>query len=134
MKHILTLVISVFSLSAYCQDTDAKWDYVVTSADKAKWYIRSEIENNDYDGIHIWTKVVKPTFTYKKRLYKNCYRLQLAVVDCESKKMKFLDTIMYTQDGNVIYNDPNILADFEPIIPDTIMENLYKWVCSHFTN
>lgn len=140
MKGILlTLLISTLCLSAYCQDTayvydSPRWIYIGASDANDKWYGRSEYESKDWDGsIKIWLKLIQPTFTYNKRNYKNSYKVELAQVDCKAKRMKSLSFIYYTSAGNVIYKE-DYSSEYKPIVPDTVMEMLYEWVCEKYKN
>lgn len=140
MRSILIVItLLVFGQVTFCQD----WISVGTDSDGGKWFIKSTYVKKEGFGssegsIRIWTKKELNRKTIKKGgkslTYTNVKELQLIVVDCGDKKIKFVTTTVYNSQGKVI--DSFTLEDYEQewhdVVPDSIGEAMLDKVCVLF--
>jgi hypothetical protein len=138
-----SLIIALFFLfaghSSFCQE----WVYVGADTDGDKWYVKSsyikkEGFNNPADEIRIWTKKELKKTTIKKNgkslTYTNAKELQLIVVNCTDKQIKFVTTTVYNSQGKVI--DSYTLEEYEQewvdVVPDSMGEAMLNKICGLF--
>ena len=61
----------------------------------------------------------------------NTFRM-LDEMDCRGKRYRTLTATAYSKSGNPIGSDTPSYAKWNYVIPDTIGENLYKFVCNRY--
>jgi len=61
----------------------------------------------------------------------NTFRM-LDEMDCSGKRYRTLTATAYSKSGNPIGSDTPPYAEWSYVIPDTIGENLYKFVCNRY--
>lgn len=126
----------IIHFNSFCQTDTAVsykyWLYVCESNKKEKYYIRSQYENKSNYVIKIWVKSVMPLVTIKNKKYKNAFKLDLYLIDCKNQKSKGVQGIMYSSDGEVLAENNEEEDSFNSIIPETVMEQLFKYACERF--
>jgi hypothetical protein len=140
MKSLI-IILSLFFVghTSYCQD----WVPVCTAADGGKWYIKSTYVKKDGfensgDNIRIWRKIERKKTTIKKNgkslTYTNVQKLQLIVVDCSDRKIKYVATVVYNSQGEVIdsYNFEEYEQEWNDVVPDSVDEATLDKICELF--
>lgn len=56
----------------------------------------------------------------------------LREMDCSGKRHRLLTVTAYSKSGNPIGSDTRSYAEWDYIIPGTVGENMYKFVCNRY--
>lgn len=128
---ILFLLIPIFTFS----QEDFDWKYIGDTKDGSEVYVK--IESIDSYSKEAWVKMTNPIVSKKTKSGKvvksgGGYTLSYWEVDCGDKKISVSNRMAYSSRGNVIaqgekYND----LSNERVIPDTVGEAIFKYICSY---
>lgn len=56
----------------------------------------------------------------------------LREMDCSSKRFRMLTVTAYSKSGNPIGSDTRSYAEWDYVIPGTVGESMYKFVCNRY--
>lgn len=108
------------------------WILVSTSIDNTMFYIKSEKISKEETVVKFWMKTKqknKKINKYGKNLlYTNVTQLTLVACDCFSNQYKYYESILYNSKGEVI-ESTNEESEWKNLIPETIMESVFKKSC-----
>lgn len=134
MRKVLLLFIMTISACLYSQDG---FQYVTTSKDGTDYYyqISSHVDSNMGLYTDFWLKTGIPAKKIKTKSGKYSttgggYFLTLMRISCLEKTYLFKNTIKYDSAGKVIGTHDFPIADEpKPIVPNSVVETIYKTVC-----
>jgi hypothetical protein len=122
MKRIIFLFLILFQGACY----SAEWYVFDNYTDDAFFYFdKSNIENNQ-DSKTIWLMAIDTNYKKYKSDFKTINKITFY---CKSKKIWYLNQIEFDNKNKLIkqFGEKSTLDD---VIPDTVMEGLFKKVCS----
>jgi hypothetical protein len=122
------------SILPYVKLVKSQWIFAAESVDHNGFYIRDSYVSKDESEIKIWVKIIYPTYTFKKRVYNNAYKLTLCTFDYVNTKMKVTSETNYTAKGNVITPFNTGDQEWQEIIAESVFEAVYKKVLEVFVN
>ena len=126
---------TIDSLVPYIQLVKTPWIFASKSVNHEEFYIRDSYVSKDESEIKIWVKILYPTWTFKKKVYKNAYKLILCTFDYNNVKMKVTSETNYTSKGKVITPfDTTVAEEWSDIIAESVFEAVYKKVLEVFVN
>lgn len=127
----ITLIISTF---AFAQD-ETGWKYIGDTNDGSEIYVK--IESIDTYLKEAWVKMTNPVISKKNKVGKiiksgGGYSIGYWAVKCEDKTFSLSSRMKYNSKGAVLsqgeeYLDPRD----ERIIPDTVGEHIFKYICNY---
>ena len=112
-----------------------RWIFLGFDNFGSAFFYDSKSLSTSHKIVKVWVKIIyseREKQQYFGRKYENLdYRLNLLKINCTEKNYQILSTIYYTSDGSIIksYNYSELLAELNPIIPDSAGEVLFKKVC-----
>lgn len=130
MKKVLftAFLLIVFSKSFSQND---EFQYVTSAKDGTEIYLYFEKGNDDIK--EFWLKIINPTKTVKNKkgqLIKTGgdSNVQFYKLDCSEKRYSTSDGVIYDRNGKIIQK---IYIDSydDKIIPGTVMNAVYRYVC-----
>jgi hypothetical protein len=134
---IFSLLLSSLIISAQNKlDNDS--DYLLAGiSDSYKFYINTKTIKKDYEGYKVWivqylynNKIKERNRCYRlykdKRYLKFSYSLTYDVFDFDNQKFKFISTVNYDYDGNILYNYSEDLTPWDYIVPGSVYEGVSK--------
>jgi len=117
---------------------NTRWIFLsFDSSGSAHFYDSKSLSTSD-NIVRVWTKIICTERDKQEhirkfgRKYENLdHVLLLFKIDCIKRKSSIIKFVCYASDGSVIdsYDYPEFLADWEPIVPDSITEVLFKKAC-----
>jgi|GEM_PF-261911 len=115
------------------------WIKVGTSAKGDNWYIYNSTVSKDYSTIKLWVKAEVKSLTVTKNgrsaTYANGSSLMLCVFNCSEQEYKLLSVKNYDSKGNVINQyDDGEYESWKAVVPDTIMDVVFKKACEKYNN
>lgn len=146
MKNLL-LTTGLFFISffkIFSQDSEGL-DYIITSSDYKSYYIKtSTIKKAEYTNIYKAWLYVYPEEGHEKevrdKMYKDykdikyqdySYEKIYYYVNCKEDEIGLKIVVSYKKNGEVIYSDENYYPDYSTVIPDSVGEAIFEYVCSY---
>lgn len=139
MKRILfTLILTTSFFKGFSQDwvkimVTSKGDTVCVNQKLVK---KGGTFGKDEGVVRVWTKTLFKKFEVKsaKKVYPNAVVKKLEEFDCINKKSREITSILYDNDGVVIYSGENQEYDenWNFVVPDTVGEATLTFVCELF--
>ena len=131
-NNYLAICLLIFT-SMFAQENN-EWKYIANAQDGSEIYVKMESTNSYLK--EAWVKMTNPVKSNKTKTGKiiksgGGYSLGYWKVNCEEKTFSLSSRMTYSSKGNVIsqgeeYNDPRD----ERIIPDTVGEAIFKYICN----
>jgi len=100
------------------------------------YYDVESITHTSKDTVKVW---IKETFrgpgahVLSRALGQHYEKLEHSVsqeeLNCKDKTSRHLSLTLYAKDGTILYSKTNVVEEFEPIEPNSVLEKLYKAVC-----
>ncbi|MBC8643728.1 surface-adhesin E family protein [Flavobacterium lindanitolerans] len=120
----------LFSFTTYSQ---TKFELIATSGDNTKYYVKIESTNLDNMAKTIWLKIEKSPKKIKSKSNKIAYHSQgytlyYMTMYCHDRKYDNPEIYFYDGKGRLIEKN-EILIYNANIVPDTIIETVYDYVC-----
>ena len=121
-----------------------EWISIYNSENKGIYYNPSKIIHTRNGNVRMWIKVTGKS--EKNKAIKNgvengisaekynnwAFDEELVEFDCKNQTYRILYYLSYDTDGNVIYEENLMTNDsFSPVLPDTIVEDIYKLACKN---
>lgn len=127
MKKMLCL--AVFALGLATPAVAADWVLVSINSDNT---ITIFGDADSRTGNRAWFEVryAKPQKHGNGKFYNTVKSLD--EMDCSGKRHRTLTATMYSKSGNSIGSDTRSYAEWDYIIPGTVGENMYKFVCNRY--
>jgi hypothetical protein len=136
MKKIITLITLIISTLTFAQEETA-WEYIGVTDNNSEIYVKIE-KSSTYEH-EAWVKMTIPVTSKKSKSGKfiksgGGYKLAYWDIQCENKTFSTSSRITYNSKGVVIsrgevYDDLNN----ERVIPDTIGDFIFKYICNYTT-
>lgn len=127
MKKMLCL--AVFALGLATPAVAADW--VLVSIDSKEAYtIIGDADSRTDDRAWFETRFIKPQKIGDGKFYNTTKSLE--EMDCSGGRRRILSITAYSKSGKSIVSDTSPYAEWSYVIPDTIGENLYKFVCNRY--
>ena len=132
-NNYLAICLLIFT-SMFAQE-ETGWKYIGNAKDGSDLYVK--MESLDSYTKEAWVKMTNPVTSKKTKSGKTIksgggYSLGYWKVKCEDKTYGISSRMKYSSKGNVIsqgeeYYDPQD----ERIIPDTVGEAIFKYICNY---
>ena len=125
MKKMLCL--AVFALGLATPAVAADWVLVSINNDAV---ILGDADSRTDNSAWFETRFAKPQ-KYGNEKFFNTAKV-LEEMDCSGKRHRFLTMTWYSKSGNSIGSDTPSYAEWHYVIPGTLGENAYKFVCNGY--
>lgn len=122
-----TLIIAAAALAAYSPASAATWVKVAKTSTGSVIYIDSTSVTYGSDYVDAWFRSDQSADATKKtREVKELLRFR-----CKARQMATVSVTAYRANGSVDFSNTTneLLLSFEPIVPDTVGEDMAGWVC-----
>lgn len=136
MRKLLTclflICIMLFGFSSV--SSAANWQWITSTEKITISFDPSRIREKDRDAYSVWVKNEYSSYygkefaeTYKLKKPVS-YNLLLFEFSYKSEGYRVLSCLFYADDGSIIdsYNRNPVLTNFEPIIPDSVGEDIFN--------
>lgn len=143
MKKILFFLTVILSINSYSQGDYTK---IATSNTSEIWCKASTIKKTYGNEYKFWIKVtcIDATALTKERnelygIYKDVaykkyyYSMQCWYVKCNDDEIKTASYTDYDLNGNVIGSHDGKYS-YENVVPESVGESIYNWVCNYVRN
>ena len=126
MKKMLCL--AVFALGLATPAVAADWVWVSIDNDNNTTFGDADSRT----GNRAWfeTRLAKPQKHGNGKFY-NTVRM-LEEMDCSGKRYRILAATMYSKSGKSIDSETRSYAEWDYVIPGTLGESMYKFVCNRY--
>ena len=127
MKKMLCL--AVFALGLATPAVGADW--VLVSIDSNEAYaIFGDADSRTDNRAWFETRYAKPKKIGDGKFYNTTKTLR--EMDCSGKRDRLLTVTAYSKSGNPIGSDTRSYAEWDYVIPGTVGESMYKFVCNRY--
>lgn len=126
MKKMLCL--AVFALGLATPAVAADW--VRVSIDSNNTTIFGDADSRTDNSAWFEMRHAKPQKLSKGKFY-NTFRM-LEEMDCSGKRVRALTGTWYSKSGTSIDSYTPSYAEWEYIVPGTLREDMYKFVCNRY--
>ena len=127
MKKMLCL--AVFALGLATPAVAADW--VLVSIDSNEAYaIFGDADSRTDNRAWFETRYAKPKKIGDGKFYNTTKTLR--EMDCSGKRDRLLTVTAYSKSGNPIGSDTRSYAEWDYVIPGTVGESMYKFVCNRY--
>lgn len=127
MKKMLCLAVFALGLAtpAVAEDwvlvsINSNWDYIIFGDADSRTDNRAWFE----------TRFAKPQKHVNGKFF-NTYKM-LQEMDCSGKRFRILAATMYSKSGKSIDSASRSYAEWDYVIPGTVGESMYKFVCNRY--
>ncbi|OFO30076.1 hypothetical protein HMPREF3052_02825 [Neisseria sp. HMSC056A03] len=127
MKKMLCL--AVFALGLAMPAVAADWVLVSIDSNDA-FAIFGDADSRTDDRAWFETRYTKPKKTGDGKFYNTTKRLE--EMDCSGKRSRILTITLYSKSGNSIGSETASYAEWSYVIPGTVGESMYKFVCNGY--
>lgn len=126
MKKMLCL--AVFALGLATPAVAADWVWVDIDNDNNTTFGDADSRT----GNRAWfeTRFTKPQKTGDGKFYNTTKTLE--EIDCSGKRRRILTITWYSKSGNSIGSYTPSYVEWRYVIPGTVGESVYKFVCNHY--
>lgn len=125
MKKMLCL--AVFALGLATPAVAADWVLVDINNDNITF---GDADSRTDNRAWFETRYTKPKKTSDGKFYNTAKTLE--EMDCSGKRHRILTVTAYSKSGNSIGSDTRSYAEWDYVIPGTVGENMYKFVCNRY--
>lgn len=125
MKKMLCL--AVFALGLAMPAVAADWVLVSINSDNATF---GDADSRTDDRAWFETMYAKPKKHVNGKFF-NTYKM-LQEMDCSGKRFRILAATMYSKLGKSIDSATRSYAEWDYVIPGTVGESMYKFVCNRY--
>ncbi len=126
MKKMLCL--AVFALGLATPAVAADWVWVDIDNDNNTTF--GDADSRTDDRAWFERRYVKPKKIGDGKFY-NITRM-LEEMDCRGKRHRMLTVTTYSKSGNPIVDSTPSYAEWRYVIPGTVAESMYKFVCNRY--
>lgn len=131
MKTIFSVLILLLNTNI-CLSQSNTYKFVTKDKNGNSYYVKFEKEK--YGIKEIWIKIIYPEKevreTYGAR-YKisTGYGVAYTKINCIEREFFTVFAVKYDKNGNVIKQDKSSYIEYQKIIPESLMDNIYRYVC-----
>ena len=123
------LCLAVFALGLATPAVAADW--VLVSIDSNEAYaIFGDADSRTDNRAWFETRYAKPKKIGDGKFYNTTKTLR--EMDCSGKRDRLLTVTAYSKSGNPIGSDTRSYAEWDYVIPGTVGESMYKFVCNRY--
>ncbi|HFC8510928.1 TPA: surface-adhesin E family protein [Neisseria subflava] len=126
MKKMLCL--AVFALGLATPAVAADWVPVSINNDNNTTF--GDADSRTDNRAWFETRYAKPQKTGDGKFFNTIKALE--EIDCSGKRRRALTATSYSKSGNSIGSYTPSYAEWSYVIPDTLGENMYKFVCNRY--
>lgn len=126
MKKMLCL--AVFALGVAMPAVAADW--VLIAINNNDVVILGDADSRTDDRAWFETRFAKPQKGGDGKFFNTTKTLE--EMDCSGKRRRTLTLTQYSKSGNAINSYTRSYAEWRYVIPDTVGENVYKFVCNRY--
>ena len=126
MKKMLCL--AVFALGLATPAVAADW-VLLSIDDNGTSAVTGDADSRTDNRAWFETRFAKPQ-KYGDGKFLNTAKT-LEEMDCRGKRFRTLTVTAYSKSGNPIVSDTRSYAEWLYVTPGTVVEDMYKFVCSH---
>lgn len=146
--RVITVIFCLFPILSFSEVKGSDWSPFEMTITNDVWYYKKTMNYPSKDTAEVWTKTVysEQSIKVKKRSLitsgitegeqkrqgydKFKWSITLWEIRCNNKKIRPLNSTDYSEDGGVLSSEnlQSVMKD-EPMIPDSILDNLYEKVC-----
>ena len=127
MKKMLCL--AVFALGLATPAVAADWVLVSTDSNEA-YTIIGDADSRTDDRAWFEIRYAKPQKIGDGKIYNTTKSLD--EIDCSGKRHRILTITAYSKSGNSIVSYTPSYAEWRYVIPGTVGESMYKFVCNGY--
>ena len=127
MKKMLCL--AVFALGLATPAVAADWVLVSTDSNEA-YTIIGDADSRTDDRAWFEIRYAKPQKIGDGKFFNTTKTLR--EMDCSGKRFRMLTVTAYSKSGNPIGSDTRSYAEWDYVIPGTVGESMYKFVCNRY--
>lgn len=127
MKKMLCL--AVFALGLATPAVAADWVLVSIDSNEA-YVIFGDADSRTDNRAWFETRYAKPKKIGDGKFYNTTKTLR--EMDCSGKRDRLLTVTAYSKSGNPIGSDTRSYAEWDYVIPGTVGESMYKFVCNRY--
>ncbi|HHX2515919.1 TPA: surface-adhesin E family protein [Neisseria subflava] len=127
MKKMLCL--AVFALGLATPAVAADWVLVSIDSNEA-YVIFGDADSRTDNRAWFETRYTKPKKIGDGKFYNTTKTLR--EMDCSGKRDRLLTVTAYSKSGNPIGSDTRSYAEWDYVIPGTVGESMYKFVCNRY--
>lgn len=125
MKKVLCL--AVFALGLATPAVAADWVWVAINNDAV---ILGDADSRTDDRAWFEARYAKPQKHSDGKFY-NTFKM-LVEIDCRGKRFRISTVTWYSKSGNAIDSETPSYAKWDYVIPGTVGEDMYKFVCNRY--
>ncbi|MEJ7587680.1 MAG: surface-adhesin E family protein [Ferruginibacter sp.] len=127
---LISITSTISGQSLYSPD----WIFLGNSKNVGEIYCKAQYHARTNEGFKEWVKFKKKTQILKGVLYKNPELNYLYIFDCENKRIKLCQFVMYNDKNEVVGSI--VITDYEQTwedaVPESVAELMLKKVCPIF--
>ena len=135
-KHILFT--GIFLLIFVSVSHSAEWEFYAITFNEILYYDKANIKRMEDNKVRFWCKNIYSDEGKESKIkalgdrYKDVEsRIDLLQIDCNEKKFGILQLTYYDSKGSVIYSEDYSTGEERFIVPDSLLDTLYKIVCKN---
>lgn len=125
MKKMLCL--AVFALGLAMPAVAADWVWLGTRNDNAMF---GDADSRTDNRAWFEARFAKPQMIGDGKFFNTTKSLD--EIDCSGKRRRILTITAYSKSGNPIGSETPSYAEWRYIIPGTVGESMYEFVCNHY--
>ena len=126
MKKMLCL--AVFALGLATPAVAADWVWLGNGSSGTVIY--GDADSRTDNRAWFETRYTKPKKIGDGKFYNTTKRLE--EMDCSGKRHRILTVTWYSKSGTSISSETPSYAEWDYVIPGTIVESMYKFVCNRY--
>ena len=126
MKKMLCLAVFTLGLATPAVAADWVWVGIGNDSNAATF---GDADSRTDNRAWFETRFAKPQKIGDGKFY-NTMKM-LGEVDCSGKRHRVLTVTAYSKSGKFIDSDTPSYAEWDYVIPGTLGESMYKFVCNH---
>ena len=125
MKKMLCL--AVFALGLATPAVAADWVWLGNDSNNTAVF--GDADSRTDNSAWVEMRYAKPKKHSNGKFYNTDKGLE--EIDCSGKRRRSLTVTWYSKSGNPIGSDTRSYAEWDYVIPGTLGESMYKFVCNH---
>lgn len=126
MKKVLCL--AVFALGLATPAVAADWVWLGNDSNNTAVF--GDADSRTDNSAWVEMRYAKPKKHSNGKFYNTDKGLE--EIDCSGKRRRSLTVTWYSKSGNSIGSDTRSYAEWDYVIPGTVGENMYKFVCNRY--
>jgi hypothetical protein len=128
MKYILFIILAVFFMYTHSYADVNRWKEIKKDKDATYYIDSNSIVKSKTTMVNFWVKITRhDIFFYDNK--KVNYYLDNYDINCKTYNFKELDMLVFDDNNNVINRSPSRLPIEYKIIPETMMDFYYNYIC-----